>query len=191
MKNEEITYEIDRIIKDVWMKNIKDDYFNDCMINEDCLKICMYYHLRRRLSGILRKNNLRIFTEYNINDLKYRADMVIAEVDPDFQENTLSDSVKPMNLLALIELKFTGGSDMATEQWIRHDLKKLKDYRQYGMEQCLFYFAVVYESPCSSLNWLDKRSTNNWAKGCVTELNAGLINDKMVFKVNSYNGLNH
>ena len=40
------------------------------------------------------------------------------------------------------------------------------------------------------LNWLDTKSKNNWAKGRVTELDAGYINDEMIFEVFSYNGWN-
>lgn len=190
MVSREILAEIDYVMKDVWVKNIKADYFNDAMINEDCLKVCMYYHLRRRLARIMQENNLRIFTEYYICDLKYRADMVIAQVETDSKENTLADSIKPDNMVALIELKFTCSADSATEQWVRHDIQKLKEYKQYGMTDCLFYLAVIYEVPCLWLSWMDKRSTNNWARGYVTELNAGFIDGKMEFEVNSYNELN-
>lgn len=190
MVSREILAEIDYVMKDIWVKNIKADYFNNAMINEDCLKICMYYHLRRRLARIMQENNLRIFTEYYISDLKYRADMVIAQVETDSKENTLADSIKPDNIVALIELKFTCSADSATEQWVRHDIQKLKEYKQYGMTDCLFYLAVIYEVPCLWLSWMDKRSTNNWARGYVTELNAGFIDGKMEFEVNSYNELN-
>ena len=37
---------------------------------------------------------------------------------------------------------------------------------------------------------MDRRSTNNWASGYVTELDAGYINDEMRFEVNAYNGMN-
>jgi len=37
---------------------------------------------------------------------------------------------------------------------------------------------------------MDKRATNNWAKGFVTESNAGYINDIAEFEVHSYNNMN-
>lgn len=69
--------------------------------------------------------------------------------------------------------------------------KKIKNYYQRGYD-CQFYFAVIYEVDCDEiyLNWLDKRSTNNWAKGHVTELNSGYVNGKIKFEINSYNGMN-
>jgi hypothetical protein len=36
------------------------------------------------------------------------------------------------------------------------------------------------------LHWFDKRSTNNWAKGRVTELDAGVIGEDIVFEINEY-----
>lgn len=89
------------------------------------------------------------------------------------------------------ELKYTGGSDDATVNWIKNDLWKFKDYMNgAGLTRCQFYFAAIYESECKWLTWLDARSTNNWAKGRVTELVSGIIEDEMVFEVHSYNGMN-
>lgn len=51
------------------------------------------------------------------------------------------------------------------------------------------YFGVIYETECYWSNRLDKRSTNNRAKSRVTELNAGYLDDEVVFEVNSYNGI--
>ncbi len=192
MVKESVLIEIDRTIKDVWLKNIKQDYMSDSMINEDCLKVCMYYHMRRRLATILKENNLRIYTEYTIPELKYRADMVIAEYDPEWEEKNpnLYSSIKKDNIVALIELKFTLGGDQSTQEWIKRDTYKFRDYMQKAKMACQFYFAVVYETPCEWLYWMDKRSSEKWAKGFVSELNAGYINDVMRFGVHSYNGMN-
>ena len=43
---------------------------------------------------------------------------------------------------------------------------------------------------CRAVAWPRRRSTNNWASGYVTELDAGYINDEMRFEVNAYNGMN-
>ena len=49
---------------------------------------------------------------------------------------------------------------------------------------------VIYENECEWLHWFDKRQTNNWANGYLTELNAGYINEEMIFEVNSCNNMN-
>jgi hypothetical protein len=48
------------------------------------------------------------------------------------------------------------------------------------------YFAIIYEVDCKWLYWFDKRSTNNWAMGRVTELDAGWLDGKFVFEVHEY-----
>lgn len=54
---------------------------------------------------------------------------------------------------------------------------------------CQCYFAVIYEEERDYLNWTDKRTSNRWGMGCLTELNGAYINGEMVFEVNSYNDL--
>lgn len=115
--------------------------------------------------------------------------MVIAEIHPD-TEKGLADSINKDDIVAIIELKFTCGGDIRTADWIRHDVSKLKNYFQVANIECQYYFAVIYEVECASLNWMDKRSSNHWASGYVTELDAGFIDGKMKFEVHSYNGLN-
>ena len=39
--------EIDRVIKETWMKNIQADYHNEYMLKEDSLKCCFYYQDRK------------------------------------------------------------------------------------------------------------------------------------------------
>lgn len=191
MASQKVITEIDRIIKSVWVKEIKRDYYNGALLYEDSLKCSLYFHLRKKLDRILKENNLRIFSEFTFPGLKYRADLVIVEIDPDWlvKDQYLKSAV--ISYVAIIELKFTGGSDLATERWIREDFHKFKRYFQEGELDCQFYFAIIYEVECSCLNWLDKRSTKKWANGRVTELDAGRIDGKMEFEVNSYNGLNY
>ena len=63
-----IRKDIDRIIKETWKKNMHKDYYDCNMLKEDSMKCCFYYHLRRKLSTILKKYNLRIFTEYYVSE---------------------------------------------------------------------------------------------------------------------------
>ena len=88
--------------------------------------------------------------------------------------------------MALLELKFCSDTAKSTSDWMKEDLQKLKGYVQKSKVQCQLYFAVIYEVECEWLHWFDKRSTNNWAAGRVTELDAGMINGNMEFEVHSY-----
>ena len=132
--------------------------------------------------------NLRIYPEFYFRDLAYFADLAIVQVDPDSEEEYLANAVT--DIIAIIELKYTAGTADRTATWVKKDVAKMKDYIQTGKLSCQFYFAVIYEVECSSLRWMDRRSTNNWASGYVTELDAGYINDEMRFEVNAYNGMN-
>lgn len=189
MDNLTILKEIDRTIKQCWKTNIQKDWWTEYLLREDSLKCALYFHLRKKLDIILRKNNLRIYPEFYFQELKYKADLAIVRIDENKEYHWLGDAVT--EVVALFELKYTGGEDAATINWIKNDLKKFHDYMDIPkLSRCQFYFAVIYESERNCLNWLDTKSKNNWAKGRVTELDAGYINDEMIFEVFSYNGWN-
>lgn len=117
-------------------------------------------------------------------ELKYRADLAIVRMD--FSAGgALSQRVS--DIASIIELKFEGGMAQGTVEAIKADLQKLKRYAKQMDGNCQFYFGVIYETECECLNWFDRRSTEHWADGCVTELNAGYLNSVMTFEVNSYN----
>ncbi len=177
--------EIDRIIKDTWVNEIAKDYNNAYLLKEASLTCSLYFHLRTKLGTILDENNLRIYTEYYFHTLNYYADIAIVQVDNSIEK--IRDKI--VDVIAVMDLKYDGGNFIGTANAIKYDLHKIKNCILSG-KLCQYYFGVIYETECSCLNWLDKRSTNNWAKGYVTELNAGGINGCMVFEVNSYNGIN-
>lgn len=180
-----ILTEIDRTIKEIWEIDIKNDYKDYFLLREDSLKCALYYHMRRRLEGLLIENNLRIYPEYYINmgGLKYRSDIVIAEIGE--EKRYLKDMVT--DIVAIFELKLESGVSQGTTNVIKRDIQKMKEYRQKMKLDCQCYFAVIYEEECEYLNWIDKRTSNRWGKGCLTELNAGYIDGEMKFEVNSYN----
>lgn len=184
MISKAILEQIDYTIKQTWRNNVAKDYLADHMLKEDSLKCCFYYHLRRKLARLLQEYHLRIYPEYYFSDLGYRADLAIVQIDPNSEEGYLGDAVT--DVIAIIELKYTANTSDATAKWVKKDISKIKNYLQTGKMVCQYYFAVIYEVECSSLAWMDKRSTNNWAKGYVTELNAGYIDGKMRFEVNSH-----
>ena len=186
MIKKSVQKQIDATIKEIWSKNIPKDFEEGYIINEDCLKMSLCYHLRRKLASVLRENNLRIYTEKYFPGMKKKPDIIIAEIRDDFEENTLYSSIREEDVVALLELKFCSDTAKSTSDWMKEDLQKLKEYVQKSKVQCQLYFAVIYEVECEWLHWMDGRSTNNWAAGRVTELDAGWINGNMEFEVHSY-----
>lgn len=103
----EIIRIIDEAIKLVWVDEIKRDYEENWIMNEDGLKNALYFHLRKQLEPILVENNLRIFTEFKDAEFQgkqYRPDMVIAHVDMESDADYWRQAVT--NCVAVIELKF-------------------------------------------------------------------------------------
>lgn len=186
MIKKSVKQEIDRVIQETWMKNIPKDFRDGYIINEDCLKMSLCYHLRRKLASILKENNLRIYTEKYFPNIKKKPDIIIAQIRDEYSENSLYASIREEDVVALFELKFTSDAAQTTADWMKDDIWKLKDYVQKSKIDCTLYFAVIYEVECCWLHWLDGRSSNNWAAGKVTELNAGWINGKMEYEVNPY-----
>lgn len=188
MINKEIIKKIDKTIKEIWQDEIITDYDNGCLLKEDSLKCSLYFHLRTKLAPLLDKYNLRIYPEYYFPTLNYFADIAIVKLDSSADTKYLKDKVT--DIIAIMELKFDGGNSLAVKTAIKGDIAKIKNYIQHGQLLCQYYLVTIYETECSHLNWIDKRSSNHWAKGYVTELNAGYINDEMWFEVNSYNDMN-
>ncbi|WP_092249282.1 hypothetical protein [Lacrimispora sphenoides] len=183
-----VLVEIDRTIKEIWKVDVKSDYDKYRLLREDSLKCALYYHMRRKLDSILKENNLRIYPEYYINmgGLKYRPDIVIVKVGSE-EKRFLKDMIT--EIVAIIELKYEYGNSQGTANVIKRDIQKMKEYRQKMKLDCQCYFAVIYEEERDYLNWTDKRTSNRWGRGCLTEMNAGYINGEMTFEVNSYNNL--
>lgn len=179
---------IDATIKDVWLSEIRDDYIDGKLIREASLQCSLYHHLRNRLESVLEESNLYIYPEFVFRDLHYRADLVIAEMDMDKEEKYLADCIK--DVVAVIELKYTDGVSKQAIDYVMSDINKFKNYINNLSCDFQAYFGVIYEEECSWLYWADKRRTNTWANGRLTELNAGYIDDEIRFEVNSHNGMN-
>lgn len=187
MITKKVKREIDRVIKTVWLNEICEDYGNGRLLREASLQSSLYHHLRAYLEDVLINNNLFIYPEFYIPKLKYYADIAIVQMDLS-ADGTLSERVS--DIAAMIELKFEGGSSQGTLDVIKADLQKMKRYAKRLDEECLVYFGIIYQTECDWLSWLDRRSTEHWANGCMTELNAGYLDGVMTFEVNSYNHMN-
>ena len=180
--------EIDRVIKEVWLNKICEEYGVGKLIREASLQCSLYHHLRNRLDSILKENNLYLYPEFYFKTLKYRADLAIVEMDFTKDVKHLKDCI--VDVVAIIELKYAGGNSDTISNYIKTDMPKIKEYIKKLSYDCQYYFGVIYENECEWLHWFDKRQTNNWANGYLTELNAGYINEQMIFEVNSCNNMN-
>lgn len=188
MIKKSVKKEIDRIIKEVWLNDICKEYGRGGLIKEASLQCSLYHHLQNRLGFILQENNLYIYPECYFKDLKYYADLAIVEMDMNNQALYLWNRMT--DVAAIIELKYDGGNAKTTASYIQTDKAKIKEYVYNLPYDCQYYFGVIYETECEWLQWFDRRSTNNWANGRLTELNAGYLDGEMYFEVNSYNNWN-
>lgn len=188
MIKKSIRKEIDKVIKNIWLHNICTDYGNGFLIKEASLQCSLYHHLQNELNLLLQQNHLYIYPEFYFKELKFFADLVIVEMDMTLEKKWLSEKVT--DIATIIELKYDGGNATATYDYIKTDMPKLKEYVRSLNYDCQYYFGVIYETDCEWLHWFDKRSTNNWANGRLTELNAGYLGETMYFEVNSYNNIN-
>lgn len=176
--------EIDKTIKSIWLNEICNEYGEGDFLLEASLQCSLYHHLRSKLEPLFEDNNLHIYPEFTFPALGYRADLVICEMDMEIDSNRLKDKLS--DIAAIIELKYGGSPD-----YIKTDIPKFKTYIQSLGFECQYYFGSIDErTECGQLCWLDKRSTNHWASGYFTELNAGFQDGAMYFEVNSYNGMN-
>lgn len=185
---EYICSEIRNTVTGLWENEIKEDYLNGHLLREDTLKNSMYYHIRRKLGPLFNRNNIRIFTEYYMDDAAQKADIVIVRTEPWYQpkaDKDLIDSVT--DVLAVFELKYKAFSN-DTVNAIKADKEKLKGYiKKYSSKypNCKYYYVIVFEGSDDENNifWLGS-DDYSWAEHKVIELAAGEIDEKMVFKAN-------
>ncbi len=77
---------LDKVIKNIWLEDIKDDYEHNLILNEDTLKNALYFHLRTYFENTPEFYDLCIFTEctdYGFSSLSYRPDMIIVNTKTD------------------------------------------------------------------------------------------------------------
>ena len=123
----EVIQIIDEAIRSIWENEIKDDYEQNWIMNEDGLKTTLYFHMRKWLETVFVENDLRIFTEFKDAEFiksGYRPDMVIARIDMNSDAPSWREAVT--NSVAVIELKFK--SSFADKEAIYADYDKLREY---------------------------------------------------------------
>ena len=94
MISKEISIKIDKVIKEIRMKNIPRDFSEGYIINENCLKMIFCYHLQRKLSAILNESDLRIYTEKYFSGIKKKPDIIIAQLRDEYEENSSYTSIR-------------------------------------------------------------------------------------------------
>jgi hypothetical protein len=185
---------LDKSIKEIWLKEVKQDYDSDSLLKEDTLKNSIYHHLRNRLDKC-NLDNIKVYTEFTNSTLQNsgsRADIAVVKLKDEFDEDYLGDNVD--EILAIIEIKFKGNR---CAPWVlMSDIDKIKTYiRKYKMVNCQMYLGFMHEYSysISEMKWLNKRASLTWAKDKVTELTANKfdeLGDDMKFLVYSYNNFN-
>ena len=179
--NTDVLNQIDNALKYIWEYYIKQDYDKKHLLKEDTLKNALYFHLRNKLSALLEKHNLRIYTEFTdclFKETKYRPDMVIAEITPDSEEEYLGNWVT--KIISIIEIKYQSDSFSAIKN-IESDYDKIYWYINNLSFDGKYYMATIWEAEDSATTWIRKNAA--WAKGKLTELNASYENDEMRFYV--------
>ena len=160
---------IDEAIQSIWANEIKSDYNDNWIMNEDGLKTALYFHLRKRLEPVFAEHNLRIFTEFKdaeFSESGFRPDMVIARINMNSDADCWRGAVT--DCLAVLELKFK--SRFLDKEAIYADYEKLRAYTERLDLSCRLYMATIWECEDDPTTWIRKNAA--WAKGKVTELNA-------------------
>lgn len=169
--------EIQNTIKYVWEYDISNDYNNSFLLKEDTLKNSLYFHIRTRLSALLEKYNVMIFTEFNSDKFEhtgFRADMIIAQIDSE-KSNKYHLRYCITNYISVIEIKFKSDYSKANEDIYNDYIKTEKYINSLNLgDNCHYYIATIWECYPDSKWWIDKNAA--WAKGKVTELNADYNN---------------
>lgn len=185
---------IDRVIKEIWLEDLKRDYFSDFLFREDCLKNCLYYHLRRRLGdGYLKARRIRVYTEYVLKTGE-RLDLAVVRLRPMKDMPYGYDIACRMEkVLSAIECKYKKGH-VPTEPFLS-DLRKIRRLsRRPELNSAQFYMATIHERefPEEETTFVDGRS-RRWAEGRFTDLSASYVSGGsgfMEFGFVSYNGMN-
>lgn len=150
---------IKQAIKQIWLNNIKDDYDNKRILNEDTLKALFYFHLRNNLKEYLNDTRVRIYTEFNLNQNK-RVDLAVVKID----KEDIYGSIGIEEIIALVEFKckilnpyrYKDGAATSAIIPFQNDLFKLKEYGKQH-EHTLLYGAFIseYEYYSNFKNWID------------------------------------
>jgi hypothetical protein len=159
--------QLNQIITDIWVKDLKKDYLNGYLLLEDSLKCAFYFHLRKRFEEEgLYKQGLQIFTEFRLpksSDLgDNRVDIAIVKprYEQHFKYSLWHNSYK---VKALIELKFKG-VHYKTIRVFMEDIFKVMKYSE-TFDETLLYVCSIHEKDYNHrLSWLSNVPSNGKEK---------------------------
>lgn len=164
----DIRNRIKEIVKHIWVNEVQNDYNNDMFLCEDTLKCTLLFHLRNYLRYEIKKENIRIYTEYCINSTKSRADIVIAYINKqtvDRLEQEIAEgdyySVKQaVEPLAVFELKFLCCRN--ADRLFHGDYEKvmMKYSNCEELSECDFYLCFISEWILEQKSFVDKKAKN-------------------------------
>lgn len=168
---------LDQLIKDTWVTNIKKDYEEKYLYMEDSLKNALYHHLRSKidLSG-----DVRIYTEFRLSCGR-RVDIAIVKVDFEkARSHHLSESIHSIE--ALIEIKYIKAG--LPDKDFYKDLKKLSDY-YISYPGAKLYAAFIHEEHYSKedLRWIDYANLSDETKSNINEISGYLDSETSEFIV--------
>ncbi len=175
-KKKELRKRIKEIVKHIWMNEIQDDYNQDMLFNEDALKISLCFHLRNYLKYEMEKYNLKIYTEYRINETGSKADIMIAYLNDEKMKKIqkelneeyyyLDNGIEP---LSVFELKLTYRID-GRNNYVK-DIDKIQNVylRTEELVDCDYYLCFISEYIYDQQFWVEKKNNQNFK---ITELTA-------------------
>ena len=150
--------ELPEVIKHIWINRIKEDFDEKMILNEDTLKSLFYYHLRLNLSELILEDNIRIFTEFTVQNKKI-ADLAIVNI------TVTHDIIDIVEVLALLEfkykktknpLKYIDGFSNSSIKPFHSDLLKLKGYGDFDNRTLLFgAFISEFNYPEKFNTWME------------------------------------
>lgn len=190
---DEVMLTIDRVIKEVWINEIKEDLKDSYILYEDTLKNAFYFHLRNKLKDILIDNNIRIFTEFHdgkLSDKGVIADIAIIKIG-DNEEAHIKDNIK--KIYAIIELKHKG-AQVSIDPFVSDVDKMVKYIKDKELEGCQFYLGFIHEGEFDrrEISWIQNKKQEKLVQGRLTELSACYYTnqDEMIYTIISYNDIN-
>lgn len=184
---------IDRAIKEIWIKEIREDLKNNYILYEDTLKNVFYFHLRNKLGSLMEENGIRIFTEFHDGQLARKgviADIAIVKIGEN-KDDHIKNNID--YIYAIIELKHKG--EQVSVDPFTADVEKVLNYiKDKELKGTQFYLGFIHEGEFAAgeLSWLDNKKQEKIAQGRLTELSACYYEDQdeMLYTILSYNNFN-
>lgn len=165
-RKKDIRNRIKEIVKHIWVNEIHDDYNNDIFLCEDTLKNVLYFYLRQYMKSEIEFDNIRIYTEYCVEDLNLWADIAVVYLNENKIIEYTQQGAEP---IAIFELKYKNRRDGRSS--FLSDVNKVKNKYQMTNElsKCDYYLCFISEYEYDENFFVDKSHKKNY---WITELTA-------------------